>query len=173
MTSFIHRTTRAFAGRRSRVRLTPAQWRELVGELGRRAGGVREAGAFLLARAGDTSTTVIRVVYYDDVDPDCLTGGISMSASGFSALWRICSAERLRVTGDVHTHPGKGVRQSPIDSANPMVATRGHVAIVVPHLAGREIASRECGVHVYRGDHEWDSSFGRDAARLLYVGRWA
>ncbi len=173
MSFFIQRITRAFVGRRSRVRLQAGQWRELLEELHRRAGGFREAGAFLLSRKDRGSRTIERIVYFDDIDPACLTGGISMCSAAFSKLWRICRAEGLRVVADVHTHPHESVAQSGIDRANPMVATPGHVAIIVPHLAARGVRPEDCGVHVYRGDHAWTATFGRQAARLLYVGRWA
>jgi proteasome lid subunit RPN8/RPN11 len=134
---------------------------------------VREAGAFLLAHPDDTPTTVRRVVFFDDVDPECMTGSISMSSSAFDALWGICSREHLRVIADVHTHPGTGVGQSSIDRANPMVAVPGHVAIIVPHLAAHAAEPEQCGVHVYHGNHDWSSNLGSTAARLLYIGRWA
>ncbi len=169
-----HLSIRAFVARRSRVRVSPVVWCDLVTELGVRGGGVREAGAFLLARAGGRQpATVTRIVYFDDVDPTCLTGGISMHAVGFDALWKICSAGKLRVIADVHTHPGAVVRQSDIDRANPMIATAGHVAVIVPHLAREPVAPSECGVHIYRGAHQWDETLGTAAARQLYVGRWA
>lgn len=172
--SFFNRPgIRAFVARHSEVRLTPQQWHGLVAELGRRADGVREAGAFLLANADDGSRVVRRVVFFDDVDPACLTGGITMGAGAFGKLWQICSHHQLRVIADVHTHPGGFVDQSSIDRANPMIAIAGHVAIIVPYLAGRTLTPNECGVHVYRGAHRWHSSFDEDAARLLYVGRWA
>jgi len=164
---------RALAGRRSRVRMTGAAWAELISELGRRAGGRRESGAFLLAEQDAARPAVRRIVYYDDLDPASLNGGVSISAGAFGRLWRLCSAEGLRVIADVHTHPGTYVEQSSIDRANPMVAQPGHVAILVPHLAGQRVRPRECGVHVYQGSHQWDSYLGRRAARLLYVGRWA
>lgn len=173
MISFIQRTTRACVARRSRVRIGDEAWKELIAELGRRAAGVREAGAFLLARADDDRRTVVRVVYFDDVDPDCLTGGITMHSTGFDALWSICNAEGLRVVADVHTHPGEFVSQSAIDRANPMIATAGHVAIIVPDLASRLPSARECGVHTYNGAHEWDKALDSQAARALYIGRWA
>ena len=173
MSFFTHLSIRAFVGRRSRVRLGRQQWGSLIVELEHRAGGVRESGAFLLASRSGPPTKVKRIVYFDEVDPNCLTGGISMSSSGFSALWRICSDERLRVIADIHTHPGADVRQSPdIDALNPMVAVAGHVAVIIPDLGRHAIAPDECGVHVYRGSHQWASSFKGEAARLLYVGRW-
>lgn len=173
MSFFTRPSIRAFVARRSRVRLTPRQWDDLIAELGRRAGGVREAGAFLLASTIGRSTSVARVVYFDDVDPACLTGGISMKSSAFSALWDICFTEELRVIADVHTHPDDYVDQSDIDKANPMIAAAGHVAVIVPDLAGHTIAAEECGVHIYSGAHRWEPHIGRSAARLLYIGRWA
>ncbi len=174
MTFFTRPSFRAFVARRSRVRVSREEWAALLTELGRRGGGVRESGAFLLAMAdGQEPRTIARVVYFDDVDPACLTGAISMHASGFDALWAICTAENLRVIADVHTHPASFVKQSDIDGANPMIAIAGHVAIIVPHLAARTVTARECGVHIYRGAHEWDEALGRGAARLLYIGRWA
>jgi hypothetical protein len=155
------------------VRVTREQWDALLSELGHRAAGVRESGAFLLARTDGRPRTVARVVYYDDVDPACLTGGISMHASGFDELWAICTAEKLRVIADVHTHPASYVKQSDIDEANPMIAKAGHIAIIVPYLAADHVTARECGVHIYRGSHKWDAAFGARAARLFYVGRWA
>lgn len=173
MTSFIRRITTACVARRSRVRIGNEAWNTLIAELGHRTGSVREAGAFLLARAGDERRSVVRVVYFDDVDPDCLTGGITMHSTGFDALWSICNAEGLRVVADVHTHPGDFVRQSAIDRANPMIASAGHVAIIVPDLASRLPSAQECGVHTYRGAHTWEQALEVQASRALYIGRWA
>jgi hypothetical protein len=55
-------------------------WRRMCGELRRRGEERRESGAFLLAPADETSGrgtrgTVTAVVYYDDLDAHCLTGG--------------------------------------------------------------------------------------------------
>ena len=164
----------AFVARRSRVRLRRIQWDGLIAELGRRTSGVREAGAFLLADAeAGHRPAVRRIVYFDDLDPNCLTGGISMGSAAFGKLWTLCRTDGLRVIADVHTHPGTFVRQSDIDQANPMVALAGHIAIVVPHLATQRFEPRDCGVHVYLGGHRWEASCGAQAARLLYVGRWA
>jgi proteasome lid subunit RPN8/RPN11 len=174
MTFFTPPDIRAFVARRSRVRMTRLQWDELAAELGRRTGGVREAGAFLLADTNQGHRPAVRkIVYFDDLDPNCLTGEISIGPTAFATLWTLCRSEGLRVIADVHTHPGTFVTQSDIDRANPMVAMAGHVALVVPHLATRAFEPRECGVHVYLGGHRWETSRDRRAARLLYVGRWA
>jgi proteasome lid subunit RPN8/RPN11 len=133
-------------------RMPRLQWRRLLAELQRRGQGRRESGAFLLAR--HDSDRVKRVAYYDDLDADCLTGGISFASSGFTELWRICENENLRVVADVHTHPSSWVEQSGIDAANPMIARVGHVAMIVPSYGhAREVA--ECGVHIYLGSRQW------------------
>jgi proteasome lid subunit RPN8/RPN11 len=116
---------------------------------------------------------VRRVVYFDDLDPASLNGGVSLNSAAFAKLWRLASSQELHVIADVHTHPANFVHQSAIDLANPMVAMAGHVAIVVPHLAARRLEPSDCGVHVYLGNHQWRESLGRQALGLLYVGRWA
>jgi hypothetical protein len=145
----------------------------MIGEVEQRAGGRRESGAFLLAPLASSAPTVAAIVYYDDLDPDALDGGVSLLAGAFSRLWSHCAREQLRVVGDVHTHPTDIVRQSGIDRANPMVARIGHVAVIVPNLAAGVIQPADVGVHLYRGEDGWSSSFGRDARALLFVGRWA
>ena len=146
---------------------------ELISELARRAGGLRESGAFLLARADSGSRRVTSIVYYDDLDPSALDGGVALFAPAFGRLWSICAAVGLRVVGDVHTHPGPHTKQSDIDRDNPMVARVGHVAIIVPNLAAGTVRPVDVGVHRYRGDDGWSSFFGRKAEGMIYVGRWA
>jgi proteasome lid subunit RPN8/RPN11 len=128
-----------------------ADWAAMLAELGRRGGGTRESGAFLLADRSGDRRTVTRVVYLDDLDPGCLTGGISFNGLAYSKLWDICDAEQHSVIGDAHTHPGPVVHQSRIDADNPMIASDGHVALIIPHLATRPVRAREVGVHRYDG----------------------
>lgn len=133
-------------------RMSRRHWKGLLGELQRRGDGRRESGAFLLASsAGDR---VELVVYYDDLDAHCLTGGISFSTTGFTALWRICEERSLRVVADVHTHPSTWVQQSEIDATNPMMAWVGHVALIVPSY-GHARSVHECGMHIYVGSRRW------------------
>lgn len=142
-------------------------------ELGRRASGRRESGAFLLSPRRGDGRTVSRLAYYDDLDPGSLRGGIRVAATAFARLWDLCDVQATRVVGDVHTHPGSHVRQSSLDRANPMVARRGHVALIVPDLAARVVRAREVGVHVYDGVADWEASYGVDAGRRIYIGRFA
>ena len=162
----------AYRRRDALLRMRRSAWDAMIAELGRRGQGRRESGAFLLADRHGDPTTVTRVVYLDDLDPNCLTGGISFDGLAYSKLWDICDAEHRRVIGDVDTHPGGGVRQSPIDAANPMLAQAGHVALIVPHLAMRATKPRTVGVHRYDGEG-WETWTGRQAERHLLIGRRA
>lgn len=149
------------------LRIPRRRWRALIRELARRGEGCRESGAFLLARTDHRPTRVAAIVYFDDIDPDCLNGAISIHGSAFAKLWAICSGRGMRVIADVHTHPGADVAQSSIDAANPMVAIRGHVAVILPHFAKRDASPGHAGVHRYEGARSWRSHFGKDAARAL------
>jgi proteasome lid subunit RPN8/RPN11 len=160
----------AFRGRHARLRVRRTLWRGLISELGRRGRGERESGAFLLGRRDGDRRTVTRVVYLDDLDPGCLTGGISFDGLAYSKLWDICDDENLLVIGDVHTHPGRGVHQSSIDAENPMLASNGHVALIVPDLAMRPIEAHEVGIHRYDGKG-WTTWTGEAAARHLFIRR--
>jgi proteasome lid subunit RPN8/RPN11 len=160
-----------FRGRRALLRIRRGDWEPMIIELGRRGRGSRESGAFLLAdRSGDWRT-VTRVVYLDDLDPTCLTGGIEFDGRAYSKLWDICDAEQRVVIGDVHTHPGWGVHQSGIDAQNPMVAQKGHVALIIPDFAMRAVQPHEVGVHRYDG-RGWQTWTGQDATRRLFIRRF-
>jgi proteasome lid subunit RPN8/RPN11 len=149
------------------VRISRLAWRRLVGELSRRGEGRRESGAFLLARRDRRARRVAGIVYFDEIDPHALNGAIAIRGEKFTKLWTICRERRMRVIADVHTHPGAGVSQSPIDAANPMVAKAGHVAVILPHFAQRDAAPERAGIHIYEGSRRWRSFFGADAARAL------
>ncbi len=152
------------------LRVRRSRWRAMVAELGRRGRGERESGAFLLGERDGDRRTVTRVVYLDDLDPNCLTGGISFDGLAYSKLWDICDAEKRIVIGDVHTHPRRWVGQSDLDAANPMLAQEGHVALIVPDYATRSIVAEEVGVSRYDGVG-WQSWTGGEAARRLVIKR--
>lgn len=153
------------------VELSRGQWRSLIRELGRRGEGRRESGAFLLAPLPE-SRRVARVEYFDDLDPGCLRGDIRFDGRHFGKLWDICEARGLTVIADVHTHPRRSVAQSAIDQANPMIASAGHVALIVPDYASHRVRPRDVGVHQYRGNGQWSAWLGREAARRLLLRWW-
>lgn len=161
----------AAVGRGALIRLDVDLWHSLLSQLRDRGDGRRESGAFLLAERNSRRVTTI--VYLDDLDPDCLTGGISFNGIHYDKLWRLCSERGLAVIADVHTHPRAWVGQSPTDRENPMIAKPGHVALIVPSFAQGSLSPAGIGVHRYLGDAGWSSAYGRDAERLVYVGRFA
>ena len=157
-------------GRDALLRMKRSKWREMVAELGRRGRGERESGAFLLGDRDGDRRTVTQVAYFDDLDPNCLTGGISFNGLAYSKLWDLCEAEKKVVIGDIHTHPGGWVGQSDIDSANPMLAQEGHIALIIPEYASRSIDPQEVGVHRYDGEG-WQTWTTAQAARRLFIRR--
>ncbi len=165
--------SRRVSRRGASLRFDHVVWTTMIDELRRRGGGRREAGAFLLGSRDGEQRRVVRVVYLDDLDPDCLVGNIHLHGDAYSALWTLCDREQRRVIGDIHTHPGTSVKQSRTDQDNPMVARRGHLALIAPDFATRAVSPRELGVHEYLGEDGWRSHFGRQAKRRVYVGRWA
>lgn len=155
-----------------------ALFKQLMRELARRGSGVRESGAFLLSRnenagfVGDTGwVNVTEVVYYDDLDPLCLTGGITFGAGGCGVLAEICRKDRVHVVGDIHTHPSDWVKQSHTDAAHPMSALPGHIALIAPRFALGDVTPRDLGVHVYEGSGRWRSYYDANVKSVLRMTR--
>lgn len=134
-------------------------WASLVLELRRRGQNRRESGAFLLGKSSADGGQVKTFLCYDDLDPDALSGGyVSFHASGYSALWERCGQLGLQVLADVHTHPGKDVRQSYIDQEHPMLPVVGHIGLILPKYGNTSWWSMSgVGVHVYQGEFRWKS----------------
>jgi len=145
----------------------------LLRELHGRGEGRRESGAFLLAHrdaspiAGGQEVT--EILYYDDLDADCLTGGITMHATGLSRLNQLCRERRLRVLGDIHTHPSTYIQQSRIDATHPMIALPGHFAFIAPNYAGGPILPTDLGAHRLLPGGAWERAYGADVAGMLQV----
>jgi proteasome lid subunit RPN8/RPN11 len=158
----------AFRRRGQLLRIPARTWQELIAELAARGQGTRESGAFLLADKTGDPRTVTRVVYFDDVDPDCLVGAIHIQAPAFGRLWKICREEQRRVVSDIHTHPSTWVHQSGSDVENPVIAMAGHVAIIAPNYGQGAITPRDVGVHLFNGTG-WQTWTGKPAARRVRV----
>lgn len=157
------------------VSISKRQWSVLVRQLARRGQRRRESGAFLLGRLSDRPTSthvawpVSDVTYFDDLDADCLTGGITFTR--FDALWEVCRARRATVIADVHTHPGDWVEQSQIDSSNPMISSLDHVAIILPNYANGRPKPTDSGVYRHLGGKNWAADHASFEVREGVLGR--
>lgn len=151
------------------VSIDEKQFSFLMAELRRRSEGVREAGAFMLAsRRNSDSRRVSSIAFYDDLDPDCLTGGINFSAVGYTTLGQVCRDRGEQVIADIHLHPRGWVEQSRTDSRNPMVAIAGHLATIAPNY-GRDVTSpRQLGAHLKTAEG-WVSYFGDDVDTVFVM----
>jgi proteasome lid subunit RPN8/RPN11 len=123
-------------------------------ELRDRGRGTREAGAFLLGRHEGEHRIVEDFITYDEIDPNCLQGGIMFDGSRMDRVWELCRAKKLQVVADVHTHPG-GYGQSGTDRANPMMPERGHIALIIPNFADRIYVPGEIGIYEFLGGERW------------------
>ena len=144
-------------------------WPSLVDGLAERGEGRRESGAFLLGQSRDGRAVVTSLAFYDDLDPNCLTGGISFASEGYGRLWDLCEARGERVVADANTHPGRGVKQSELDRTHPMISMAGHVALIFPNYAQGEISPHQVGVHDYLGNGNWRTSTGAAAGARIAV----
>lgn len=158
----------------SPITITTLTWSSMVKELRERGRGMRESGAFLLGHSQHTDRHVVRFVCYDDLDPRALTDGIiTFHEEGYSALWDLCRAQKLKVLADVHTHPTSNVRQSWIDAAHPMLATIGHVGLILPFYGfTRRWSLAGVGVHVFRGAKQWDSWYVPQKGCPVQLSLW-
>jgi proteasome lid subunit RPN8/RPN11 len=142
-------------------------WAELMAHLREQGAGVRESGAFLLGQKTDTGRTVLRFLPYEQLQADAFSHDyVSLRADCFAKLWEVCRNEGMTVVADVHTHPF-GPGQSRSDRENPMVALKGHVALIVPRFAKGNPRPRDLGLYVYQGNHQWVSYSGSGVGRLL------
>lgn len=153
------------------VEMSAELWSGLVAHLRLQGRGVRESGAFLLGLNTSVGKVVTGFLPYEELQADALHEDyVSISAASFSKLWTICQEHGLSVIADVHTHRF-GPQQSRSDKANPMVALAGHVALIVPRFAQGRIRLEDIGIHVYRGNHLWDSQFGANVPTLIRLVR--
>lgn len=141
--------------RSPRLRIRRRTWRRLIDELEARGHGTRESGAFLLGNRRGRRRVVTHIAYFDDLEPGALNGAVRLTHRAYSALWARCASHGVEVLADVHTHPGDIVRQSQIDQDNPLVAQRGHVALIVPRFAAGHTAPDDVGAYEYLGDEGW------------------
>jgi proteasome lid subunit RPN8/RPN11 len=162
---------RAFVAPKHRIRCSKALWSRIATELCRRAEGRHESGCFLLGRQDGTHRHVVEAVYYDELHPEVYASGVCiLRGDSFGKLWKICRAKDLDVVADVHTHMG-GAFQSEADRTNPMIAKRGHIAMIAPEM-GCSATPAKLAVYEYQGGHQW-IDHSSEARQFFYVGRWA
>jgi proteasome lid subunit RPN8/RPN11 len=151
------------------LHIPSALWRTLLSELHRRTRGCHESGAFLLGLNDGQGRRVEQIVYYDDLDPNAYeTGVVVMHAASFGPLWDMCRARSLSVVADIHVHPEEAW-QSFTDRDNPMIAQRGHLALIVPCFACPPISMETLGLFEYLGGHRWRNLSGRRISRFLQI----
>lgn len=144
-----------------------ATWRRLVKQLKARGFGKRETGAFLL---GEKDTGLITdFICYNDLDPHAFDSGIIVfHGDGYIPLWTYCTQKKLKVLADVHTHPGEWTGQSASDQKHPMIAQKGHIALIIPSFATkRNQLLNGVGVHEFLGELKWKSWKQKDEILIL------
>lgn len=152
------------------LHLTARHWTMISDTLHEKSCGRHESGAFLLGHAARSRRFVETIVYYDELDAHAYDSGIViLHAAAFTALWAICRERELEVVADVHIHPGSAL-QSHADIANPMIAQKGHLAIILPKFARAPIEPATIGLYEYRGPHRWRSLGHRRITRHLKIG---
>lgn len=163
-----------------RARLTPPHklecprslWRNILKELNKRGENRHEAGAFLLGAKEKGRLQVREAVFYDDLDANAYASGVCvLHADAFAKLWDICREKGVTVVGDVHTHCGAAF-QSQSDRTNPMVARKGHIALIVPNYATAPVRRASMGVYEYRGAHSWTDYSRRRAKKYFRINIW-
>ena len=118
---------------------------------------------------GNGDRLVEEVIYYDDLDPHAYrTGVVVMHASSFGTLWDHCKSRKLSVVADIHVHP-EGAWQSLADRNNPMIAQRGHLALILPHFARPPVPTEKIGFFEYLGSHRWRDLSGDQISRFLHI----
>lgn len=137
------------------LRISIWLWMRLIRQLRYRGYGQRESGTFLLSKQG--SRRITKFICYDDLDPTALDSGIIVfHGAGFVPLWEYCRREQMSVVADAHTHSDEWTGQSDADRTHPMIGKKGHVALIVPHYAQRNLFSLAgVGIYEYAGNHQW------------------
>lgn len=146
-------------------------WQKLLNHLRQQGMGTRESGAFLLGSILGTQRIVSGFLPYEQLQSDALhTDYVTLNSTSFTKLWGVCRDNNVSVVSDIHTHR-LGPQQSRSDRANPMIARKGHMAIIVPRFAQGKIKSTELGLHCYRGTHKWESLFGIEVDKYFKIER--
>ena len=146
-------------------------WRRLLTCLRERGlNKSRESGAFLLGHHNGGRIRITDFILYDDLDPHCLdTGIVRFDGRYFGKLWELCKTRGLTVVADVHVHPG-GSQQSESDRTHPMISSKGHLALILPHFAASPLSRHEIGIYRYQGSKRWQTITPAAQRAFLHIG---
>ncbi len=145
-------------------------WDRLLDGLRERGRHERESGAFLLGKRVGNTARINNFVLYDDLDPNCLnTGIVRFDGRYYGKLWDLCARTNSTVVADVHTHPS-GSAQSGSDRENPMIATAGHIAFILPNFARDPVPMKDVGIYRYCGGRRWQSIVKKYRSSFFHIG---
>ena len=148
----------------------PSLWFGCMDELRQRGRGRHESGCFVLGSVEGHRRRAARCIYYDELDTKAYASGVCiLLGDAFPKLWEICRSTGLSVVVDIHTHGGDAY-QSQADRRNPMIARKGHLALIVPRFAKEPIWRHQLGFFRYEGDHQWTDLSGWRSRSLLKTG---
>ena len=134
-----------------KIQISKSLWQKLCADLKSSSVGRRESGAFLLGHDSKIESYVL----YEDLDQNCLfQGAIRLQGKHYGQIWKICRERSQKVIADVHTHPGREF-QSSIDRANPIMAKKRHVGLIIPFYAARNPTPSKTGIYQYLGHRQW------------------
>ena len=166
-------TIRAFLVPSHQLSCPRGLWLHVLKELDRRGKRRHEAGVFLLGVERNGRREVHNVVFYDDLDSRAYYSGVCiLDGTAFAKLWALCRSRAFTVVADVHTHGGRAF-QSEADRTNPMVARRGHIAMIIPNFAAPPVERHQMGVFEYRGQHTWTEWTLQTTPSFFYTGFWS
>ena len=121
---------------------------------------LHESGAFLLGHIDGNRRVAREVIFFDELNPEAYaSGGIELDSRHYRTLWRLAKERELQVVADIHVHPWSA-HQSDIDRRNPLIATQGHLALIVPRFARPPVRRWALGIYEYDGDHQWRAHGG-------------
>jgi hypothetical protein len=147
--------------------LSARLWSGLIYHLRNASAGIQESGAFIVGSIVAGERRGMDFIPYEMLERGALNEDfVQLSSEAFSKLWAMCDNRGVEIVGDIHSHRF-GVQQSRSDRTNPMLALPGHVAIIVPEFAQRQVALEDVGVYVYQGAHRWVSHYGADVHQVL------
>lgn len=152
-----------------RLEVSARVWTDLISGIRTRGAGTRESGAFLLGDVVDGARQVRQIVPYEELEQAAaLSNHVRLTNRAFQKLWDTCACDRVQVVADIHSHPF-GATQSRSDRENPMIALKGHLALIVPYFAMRGTSPSDVTINEYIGAHRWRTFDKRANERILII----